>query len=245
MRQNTPTFALLGLAALLVAAPGFSQTRRGIPEAEAQAMLKAPVRADPRAAAVLRRSAQAYARLSTLITTSTMDKVKTVTRLKRPLYFHSVQSAPDGELIGLSVSDGKVYYEYEESSRKYVQRPATVLRDLALPVNARPFFADVSRGAVMQNARLQPTVRECAFAHAGEEKVNGQTADRLKITTLVRGRNGWRSFASFRSYDRKTGLVVRMVSGARKLEIKNQPNAKILTQGFVWKQIPGARRSFE
>ena len=229
-----------------LALPCLSQvTRRNIPEAEAQRMLKAPVRVDARAGAVLRRSAQAYAKLKTLLTESNAGRVKTVTRLKRPRYYHSVQHQPNGEMISLAISDGKTYWDYQEPTRKYLQRDAAVLPALTLPLNARPFFVDPSKGRVMRSVKGSQTVREYAFAHAGDEKLAGKTADRIRVSTLVSSRSGWRSYDSFYSFDRKTGLLLQVRSGSRSITIKNTPNADLPTKGFVWKPIPDSTRSFE
>lgn len=244
MSARLAVAALLAVAA--AASRGGAQGRpRAVSEAEAQRLLKAPVRIEAKAAAVLRRSAQGYGRLSSLLTESEGDGVKTVTRLKRPRYYHSLRHQSDGELIRLSISDGRAYYDYVEAARRYVQRDASTLSKLALPVNARPFFVDVSRGAMMRSPTKDLTVREYAFHYAGEEKAGAGLGDRLRVSTLIRSRSGWRTFDSLRTYDRKSGLLTRVVSGEQKLRIKNRPNARLPTEGFVWRTIPGATHSFE
>ncbi len=229
-----------------LALPGLTQvTRRSIPEADAQRMLRAPVRVDAKAAVVLRRSAQAYAKLKTLLTESSAGGVKTITRLKRPRYYHSVQHHPNGEMISLAISDGKTYWDYYEPTRKYLQRDAAVLPTLTLPLNARPFFVDPSKGGVMRSVKGSQTAREIAFAYAGEEKIAGKAADRVRVSTLVSSRSGWRTYDSIHSFDRKSGLLVQVKSGSRKITIKNTPNPNLLTSGFVWTPIPDSSRSFD
>src|SRR3712207_8382168 len=57
------------------------------------------------------------------------------------------------------------------------QRSATVLPGLVLPVNARPFLVDPSRGTVMKDLTGEPRVREYAFQYVGEEKVDGRSEE--------------------------------------------------------------------
>lgn len=241
MRAVLSCLLLLGSAAAAQppAAP------RKLSEPEAARLLKAAVRIDSRAAAVLKRSAAAYRRLKSLQTESTVDGVKTITRLKRPNYLHSLQHRASGELIRLSISDGRHYYDYSEAVRKYVQRSASVLSSLALPVNARPFFVDVAGGAAMKDLKGVPAVREYAFTFAGEERVGSRVADRIRVSTVARVRDGWSSFESVRLYDRESGLLVQVRSRNGRTSFKNTPNASLPTEGFVWKPIPGGTRSFE
>lgn len=242
MRSLAP---LLLLCAAAAAAPAPASAPRKVSDAEARRLLKAPVRLDARAGAVLKRSAQAYRALKFLLTESTAEGVRTVTRLKRPGYYHSLQAQSSGELVRLSVCDGRHYYEYQEASRQYVERPAALLPRLPLPVNARPFFVDVSRGQVMETLKGAPAVREYAFAYAGEERVAGRPADRVRVSTLARNPDGWRAFDSLRLYDHATGYLVQVRNGSRTTRITNHPNAQLPTAGFTWKPIPGGTRSFD
>jgi hypothetical protein len=229
------------LALLLAAAPA----PKTLPDAEAQRLLTAPVRVDGKAGAVLRASAQKYSALKSLLSVSTTDGITTTSRMKRPRYLHSLQQKPSGELIRLTISDGKDYYDYIEADRKYVVRSGPQMLDFPLPFNVRPFWVDAGRGTVMKSIKGQPAVREFAFAYAGEEKVSGKPADKIRVSTLVKGPSGWQTFDSIRSYDRASGLLVQVASGPRRTLIKNQPNVSLPTEGFVWKPIPDATRSFE
>jgi hypothetical protein len=229
------------LALLLAAAPA----PKSLSDADAQRLLAAPVRVDAKAGAVLRKSAQKYAALKSLLTISTTDGITTTSRMKRPRLLHSLQQKPSGELIRLTISDGKDYYDYLEASRKYVVRSGPQMLNFPLPFNVRPFWVDASRGNVMKSIKGEAAVREFAFAYAREEKVGGKPADRIRVSTLVRGPSGWQTFDSIRSYDRASGLLVQVASGPRRTLIKNQPNVSLPTEGFVWKPIPDATRSFE
>jgi hypothetical protein len=235
---------LLGLTRLVGPAAAAAAPRK-VSEAQARAILAAKPKLDAKADRILNRSAAAYKKLGSLMTQSTAGGVVTIARMKRPRYFHLLQHKPEGELVGLAISDGTTYYEYTEARRKYVQREASRLTALPLPVNARHFWVAPGGGTPLLTLNGQPHVREYAFRGVGERKVAGKPADGVAVSTLVRAADGWHTFDATRYYDRASGLLVLQISGAKQIAYKNTPNARLPTEGFVWKPIPGATRSFD
>jgi len=212
---------------------------------QAIALLQKPAALDAASSRVLQRVALAYSRLKSLESVTLTPEVKAIARLKRPRYYHYLQAKPEGELIALAISDGRRYYEYSERTRQYRERDAAFLNRVTLPANVRMFFPGQTAGAPMVGLDGEPAVRDYAFRYLGREKVRGKPADVLSVSTMLRsGRDTWVSYDNKRYYDAATGLLVRMVNGARVTDIQNRVNLNMPTEGFRWKPIPGALKGF-
>lgn len=234
------------LLALAVPLAGAEEGPRNLSQRQAEALLRGPARIDARAAKVLARASAAYSALKSLETISDIGPRLTIARLMRPAYYHWVRQTQSGEGIALAISDGTSYYEYLHGSGKYQQRDADVLKRLALDVNVRPFFAPKGFGAVMNGLDGQPSVREYAFTYLGQTKQDGKKVDGLRVSTLVRAREGgWQSFDSLRYFDAATGLITRSVNGRVTFKIRNTRNPKFPVTGFRWRPIPGVVKALD
>jgi hypothetical protein len=235
-------FAVAAVIALLAPAPtnGADPTPRTLSQREAEALLNGRARIDAKAAKVLARAGAAYGALKSLETVSDIGPRLTVARLMRPAYYHWVRQTRGGEGIALAIADGRSYYEYLHGSGQYQQRDAGVLKHLALDMNIRPFFAPRGFGETMNGLDGKPSVREYAFRYTGQTKLDGKKVDRLRVSTLVRGRDGsWQTFDGDRYFDAATGLLTRSVNGQVTFKISNRVNPKLPAEGFQWKPIPG------
>lgn len=212
---------------------------------EASALLSRPVEMDEAARKTLARSASAYGKLQSLKSLSFDGSAVTVGVMQRPALYHYVQQTTDHKSIAEALCDGKSYYEYRETTKQYVERPAAVLERMPLPVNVRPFFVHGRLDAVMAGLDGRPGIREYAFHGAGTAKVEGKPALAVKVSLMVRSADGsWRTFDSTRCFDPKSYLLVETTNGDRKLRIKNFPNAKIPASEFRWIPPPGAVKGF-
>jgi hypothetical protein len=213
--------------------------------AEAKRLLREPGSLDLASQEVIARVKAAYQRLETLKTVSRDGGIESVAYLKRPLQFQMSQKLSiSGKRTALVVSDGRDYYEYREHSQRYLQRPARLLNELALPVNVRMFFSGQAASKVLMGLDSTPAVREYRYRYGGKAKINGKPADKLNVSLMVRAPDGfWRSFTSVRFYG-ADGLLLRAINGGRTMNIENVPNAKIPANQFRWVPPAGAVQGF-
>ena len=232
--------ALLSLTSV-AAAPPAPEGGETIPLVTAVQLLKAPPTMDADARRVITRAETAYHQLKSLRTISRDGGMVGVSLLSRPRLYHYLQKHISGNRVALGVSDGSSYYEFRESTQQYQERTASMLDRLALPVNARLFFAGQTAAGVMVGLDGSPTVREHGFKYGGKTKINGQPAERVSVSVIVRSPdNAWHTFQSERFYDVKSGLLLRAVNGGRTMEIENHPNEKIAAGQFRWSAPAGS-----
>jgi hypothetical protein len=220
---------------------------RGVREAtrdQAQALLAKAMSMDAGSRKVMQRAVAAYGKLKTLEAIGRSGEETTYTRVQRPNLLSCLQMKGEGNLLSLSACDGTGYYEYYESSRSYVQREVHWLKKIALPSNARLFFAGKDLGAPMVALDGKAAVREYAYRYAGRQKVNGKPADVLHVSTVTRAGGRWFVFDSIRCFDAATGLLVRTVNGDRRVDITNRPNKPFRAGAFRWTPPPGATKGF-
>jgi hypothetical protein len=220
---------------------------KGVREAtrdQAQALLTKPLSMDAGARKVMQRAAAAYGKLKTLEAIGRSGDETTYTRVQRPNLLSCLQMKGKDTLLSISACDGTGYYEYYESSQSYVEREVHWLKKIALPSNARLFFAGKEFGAPMVALDGKPAVREYAYRYAGRQKVSGKPADVLHVSTVTRAGGRWFVFDSVRCFDAATGLLVRTVNGDRRVDITNRPNKPFRTGAFRWTPPPGATKGF-
>jgi len=240
-----------GLLALLLTAGGAagqapsSATVRALSPREAEALLRQRGEMDAKSRQVLQRAVSAYGRLASLETISQDGLVASIARLKRPLLYHNLQRTRQGQTVGLAVSDGTRYHEYQERKREYVERDASLLARLALPVHVRLFFTGQKPDQILTDLDGKPTAREYAFKYGGRSRINGKDADIVRVSVMARAKDGaWHAFESVRYYEAAGGLLLRAVSGKRTLDVENRKNVKLPTDRFRWRPLPGVVRGF-
>jgi hypothetical protein len=158
-----------------------------------------------------------------------------VALLQRPRKYRLTQKLASGQLVGAAASDGQRYFEYREHSKQYLERDASVLSRLVLPVHVRLFFAEQQSAAILHGLDGKPTVREYGYRYRGKVALNGKPAERVDVSVMARSPDGvWHSFVSERYFDPKSGLLIRAVNGGRTINIRNEPNARISPAELRW-----------
>jgi len=209
--------------------------------ATAAALLREPATMDPASKKVIERAESAYRKLRTLKTVNRDGGLVGVAYLARPLLFHLEQKLVSGKRVALAVSDGTEYYEYREHSKQFLQRDASTLKNLALPVNVRLFVEGQRASAPLSGMDAKPTVREYGYRHRGKTRLARGPAERVDVSIMVRSPDGkWHAFTSERYYDIATGLLGRVINGGRTMDIENTPNVTIPKTKFRWVPPAGA-----
>jgi len=230
------------LLVLATAANGAGAPKeRTLTPREADELLRRPAASDADSTRILARAEAAYRKLQSLRTVSRDGGIVSLVLVQRPRYYHLTQKLESGELIAFALSDGKRYYEYQERKHQYLERGSEILDRLALPVNVRLFFPGQHSSSLLSGLDGKPTVREYAYSYQGKSSVNGKSAERVDVTLMLHTPDGaWHSFVSQRYFDPKSGLLLRVVNGDRKMDIENLPNVKISPTQFHWTPPPNA-----
>jgi hypothetical protein len=172
-------------------------------------------------------------------------RVASIARLKRPRLYHNLEKTREGQLLSVAVSDGRLYYQYAERDKQYLERDASLLDSLMLPVHVRLFFPAQKPGAALVDLAGKPTVREYDYRSLGKSQINGKAVEGVRVSLMARAKGGvWHAFRSDRYYDVASGLLRRIVSGKRVQDVENKPNVALPDTGFRWRPVPGAVKGF-
>lgn len=232
----------VALLLLVAAAPGAGAAEeRLLPAGEAEGLLRRPAAMDADSTRIVARAEAAYRKLHSLRAISRDGGLIAIAEAQKPRLFRLTQKLVSGEAIGAAVSDGARYVEYRERSKQYLERDASVLDQLALPVHVRLFFAAQRTSNLLLGLNGKPSAREYGYRYRGKAPVNGKPTERVDVSIMVRAPDGvWHSFTSERYFDPKSGLLVRAVNGGRTMDIENVPNARIPAGQFRWTPPAGA-----
>lgn len=234
-REGGWRFLAAALSLWLIAAGARGAEERTLSAQEAEANLRRPAMMDAESRRVIGSAEAAYHRLRSLRTVSDDGGMVSTALLQRPRKYRLTQKLASGQLIASAASDGQRYFEYREHSKQYLERDATVLSRLVLPVHVRLFFADQQSAAVLNGLDGKPTVREYGYRYRGKVTLSGKPAECVDVSVMARSPDGvWHTFVSERYFDPKSGLLIRAVNGGRTINIRNEPNASISPAELRW-----------